>query len=102
MKVARLPGGVTLVMTARVPMAGVARFQAYEKLVLPLLADHGGDLQRRLRNADGTIEVHIVRFPSADRLARFRADPRRIAAAPLLTASAAVIEVFEAMDVDAD
>ena len=54
----------TFVLIARVPPDGVAGFQAYEDAVLPLLSEHGGSLERRLRNGDGTIEVHIVSFNS--------------------------------------
>ena len=92
--------GLTLVLTARVPVAGVAQFQAYETQVLPLLAVHGGTLERRLRNADGTIEVHIVHFGSAEGLAGFRNDPRRAAASHLSTASGAVTEIFEMQNVE--
>ena len=55
---------LTFVLIARVPSGGVARFQAYEDAVLPLLSEFGGLLERRLRNGDGTIEVHIVSFDS--------------------------------------
>jgi hypothetical protein len=92
--------GLTLVLTARVPVSGVTRFQAYEDVVLPLLGEHGGTLQRRLRNADGTIEVHIVHFGSSEGLARFRNDPRRAAASPLLTASGAITELVEVQNVE--
>ena len=52
----------TLVLIARVPVEGVASFQEYESAVLPLLSEFGGLLERRLRNSDGTVEVHIVSF----------------------------------------
>jgi len=68
---------LTFVLIARVPSDGVASFQAYEDAVLPLLNEFGGLLERRLRNADGTIEVHIVSFDSDQNFQRFRSDPRR-------------------------
>lgn len=40
----------TFVLIARIPPDGVAAYQAYEDQVLPVLAEHGGRLQRRLRN----------------------------------------------------
>jgi len=43
---------------------GLRRFRAHEDQVLPLLNEHGGRLQRRLRNELGTVELHIVSFPS--------------------------------------
>lgn len=92
-------GDLTLVLTARIPAAGVADFQAYEAAVLPLLAGYGGTLERRLRNADGTFEVHVVRFASSEGLERFRADPWRTAAHPMLARSGATVEVSTVADV---
>jgi hypothetical protein len=92
-------GSLTLALIARVPPDGVAAFQSYESRVLPLLAHHGAELQRRMRNGDGTVELHILAFPSADHLARFRADPRRAEAAPLLAGSGATTELLELDDV---
>ena len=90
---------VTYVLVARVPAAGVEAFQRYEAAVLPLLADHGGRLVRRLRNPAGDVEVHLVEFVSADGLDAYRADPRRAAHAGLLGASGAAIELIEVQDV---
>ena len=53
-----------LTAIARSPPDGVPEYLAYEDRVLPLLAEHGAALERRLRTADGTTEVHLVRFPS--------------------------------------
>ncbi len=91
--------GLTLTLIARIRADGVASFRAYEAAVLPLLGDHGGVLQRRLANADGTVEVHLVWFPSHEHFAQFRADPRRAAHAPLLERSGAVMELIEGGDV---
>ena len=90
---------LTFVLIARVPSDGVASFQAYEDAVLPLLSEFGGLLERRLRNSDGTIEVHIVSFDSDQNFQRFRSDPRRASFAHLLEASAASIERFAMTDV---
>jgi len=51
---------VTLVLIARIPPEGIEAFRAYEDAVLPLLPAFNGRVERRLRNPDGTIEVHIV------------------------------------------
>jgi hypothetical protein len=90
---------LTFVLIARVPSNGVASFQAYEDTVLPLLSEFGGLLERRLRNSDGTIEVHIVSFESDQNFQRFRSDPRRASFAHLLESSAASIERFAMTDV---
>lgn len=92
-------GPVTLALIARIPSDGVAAFQAYEDRVLPLLAEHGGRLERRLRNSDGTIELHIVGFATAAQLDHFRSDPRRAEAAPLLAQSGATSELLVLHDV---
>ncbi len=91
--------GVTFTVVLRVPVTGVAEFQAYEAIVLPLVAAHGGNVQRRLRTADGTVECHVVWFPNRAAFADFRADPRRAAVAPRLAASGASAELFEMTDV---
>ena len=89
-----------LVQIVRVPAEGVADFQRYESLVLPLLPKYGGRLERRLRSADGQIEIHVVSLPSRDALDRYRADPERQAQLPLLERSGAVTELIEVTDVD--
>lgn len=92
--------GLVLALIARVPPDGIAAFQEYEDTVLPLLPEFGGCLQRRLRNGDGTVELHVVRFASRADFERFRADPKRLAAAPLLQRSGAAIELMELHDVE--
>jgi hypothetical protein len=77
----------------------VSDFQAYEARVLPILGEYGGTLERRLRKADGTIELHVLRFDSRDGLERFRQDKRRIEAVPLLLRSGATVELMELQDV---
>ena len=91
--------GITLVLIARLSSDGVAAFQAYEDRVLPLLAEHGGRLQRRLRSADAQSEVHLVWFPSAAALDAYRDDPRRAQHAALLQTANARIEVLTLDDV---
>jgi hypothetical protein len=90
---------VTYVMVARLPEGGLPDFDAYERAVLPLLAEHGGRLERRLRTPDDRVEVHLVSFPGDDAFAAYRADPRRSSAAPLLQASGAAIELLAVRDV---
>ena len=67
--------------------------------VLPLLSEHGGLLERRLRNSDGTIEVHIVSFESDQNFQDYRNDPRRTALSHLFEASAASTERLAMTDV---
>jgi hypothetical protein len=55
---------VTFVLIARIPTEGLEAFRAYEDAVLPLLPEFNGRLERRLRNPDDTIEVHIISFAS--------------------------------------
>ena len=90
---------VTYLMLARLPEKGLEAFDAYESAVLPLLAEHGGRLERRLRTLDDRVEAHVVTFPDDEALAAYRADPRRSAAAPLLESSGAAVGLLAVRDV---
>ena len=83
---------VTIMLIARIPTEGVADFRAYEDAVLPLLPEFNGRLERRLRNQDGTVEMHIVSFASEADFQNYRNDPRRTAQASLLEKSSAMLE----------
>ena len=85
---------VTFVLIARIPSEGIEDFQAYENAVLPLLSEFNGRLERRLRNPDGTVEVHIVSFASDADFQNYRNDPRRMAQAWLLERSSATLELL--------
>lgn len=90
---------VTTVLIARIPPEGIADFRAYEDAVLPLLPEFNGRLERRLRNRDGTVEMHIVSFASDVDFQNYRNDPRRTAQAWLLEKSAAIRESLPMTDV---
>ncbi len=83
---------VTTVLIARIPAEGIGDFRAYEDAVLPLLPEYNGRLERRLRNQDGTVEMHIVIFASEADFQNYRNDPRRTAQAALLKKSSATLE----------
>lgn len=83
---------ITVVLIARIPTEGIGDFQAYEDAVLPLLPEFNGRLERRLRNQDGTVEMHIVSFASDVDFQNYRNDPRRTAQASLLKKSSAMLE----------
>jgi hypothetical protein len=85
---------VTFVLIARIPAAGIEDFRAYEDAVLPLLSEFKGRLDRRLRNPDGTVEVHVVSFASDADFQNYRNDPRRMAHARLLEKSSATLELL--------
>ncbi len=88
-----------LVQIVRIPAEGVTAFQRFESAVLPLMPNYGGKLERRLRSADGRIEVHMLSFPSQQALDAYRADPVRVEHLPLLAESGAVAELLELADV---
>ena len=90
---------VTFGLIARIPAEGIADFRAYEDAVLPLLPEFNGRLERRLRNADGTMEMHVVSFASDADFQNYRSDPRRMAQAGLLERSAAKLELLPMTDV---
>ena len=85
---------VTFVLIFRIPREGVEDFRAYEEAVLPLLPEFNGRLERRLRNPDGTVEIHIVSYASDADRQNYRNDPRRAAQAWLLEKSAAKVELL--------
>jgi antibiotic biosynthesis monooxygenase (ABM) superfamily enzyme len=85
---------VTLVLIVRIPTEGIEDFRAYEDAVLPLLPEYNGRLERRLRNQDGTIEMHIISFASDADFQNYRNDPRRTAQAWLLEKSSAKLELL--------
>ena len=82
------------VLIARMPTEGIRDFRAYEDAVLPLLPEYNGCLERRLRNPDGTIEMHIISFASDPDFQNYRNDPRRTAQAWLLEKSSAKLELL--------
>ncbi len=62
---------------------GLSALQDFESKVLPLLADHGGQLVSAfapeldiLTQEETPDEVHVLQFPSKDAFAAYRADPR--------------------------
>jgi hypothetical protein len=85
---------VTFVLIARIPTEGIEDFRAYEDAVLPLLPEFNGRLERRLRNLDGTLEMHLVSFASDADFQNYRNDPRRTAQAGLLQKSSAKLELL--------
>ncbi|MCK9901620.1 hypothetical protein MXD63_16245 [Frankia sp. Cpl3] len=89
---------VTFLMIARIPDGGLGAFDAYEESVLPLLACHGGWLDRRVRSVDGRTEAHLISFESQDGFFAYRDDPRRRAAAPDFAASGVHAELLEVVD----
>jgi hypothetical protein len=90
---------VTFVLIARIPAEGIEDFRTYEDAVLPLLPEFNGRLERRLRNPDGTIEMHIVSFASDADFQNYRNDPRRAALARLLEKSSAKLELLSMANV---
>jgi hypothetical protein len=90
---------VTFVLIVRIPTEGIEDFRAYEEVVLPLLPEFNGRLERRLQNPDGTVEMHIVSFASDADFQNYRNDPRRTAQAWLLEKSSAKLELLPMADV---
>jgi hypothetical protein len=88
-----------LVQTVRVPVEGIQAFRRFEAAVLPLLPKYKARLERRLRAADGQVEVHIVSFPSQEALDGYKADPTRQDHLHLLQESKAETELWEVTDV---
>lgn len=90
---------VTFVLIVRIPAEDIEDFRAYEDAVLPLLPEFNGRLERRLRNPDGTIEMHIISFASDADFENYRNDPRRTAQVRLLEKSSAKLELLSMANV---
>jgi hypothetical protein len=94
--------GVVIVVVAQIPTGGIEQFRAYERAVLSMLGEHGGELQQRLRSADALTEVHLVSFPTAEAFTGYRNDPRREAKRALLGGTEPHFEVYELGDAPLD
>ena len=70
-------------------------FDEYEAQVLPLLGRHGRQILERLRSIDGKSELHLLDFPGANDLEKFRADPDRAALQELWLKSGATSSLTE-------
>jgi hypothetical protein len=70
---------IRIVAVIDFPRPLVEAGQRYESLVLPLLADHGGRVDQRLRTPEGCTEVHLLSFESREGYESFLGDPRRSA-----------------------
>jgi uncharacterized protein (DUF1330 family) len=92
--------GLTLVMVADLSSEAVTAFQDYESRVLPLLARHGGHLERRLRTDDALSEVHVVSFESQEGYDSYLADEERRAHGTELGGLEVVQRVLRVQDVD--
>lgn len=87
-------------VAATIPSNGLDAFDEYEAAVLPLLGDHDGRLEWRVRSPDRMLEVHLVSFPDSTALASFFDDQRRLVHRSLLESSGASITVTEVTPVD--
>ena len=81
--------------------------RAYERQVLPLVAEHGGRLITAFepvgREApEAPDEVHVLEFPSEAAFASFRDDPRRAALAEQTTALSKATVFVSARQVEYD
>lgn len=90
---------LTMVMTANIPKEGVADFKSYEDKVVPLLQRHGGKLERRLSNSDGTVEIHILSFFDQEGFEAYCFDPERLEHTDLFDKSGAQTQLIQMEDV---
>jgi hypothetical protein len=89
-----------MIMLAHFDLVGadLDAFEAYEDAVLPLLAEHGAQLQRRFRSPDNALEVHVLYFPSPEARQAYLADPRRAAHAEMWRTSRVSATLIEVND----
>ncbi|GAA0228340.1 hypothetical protein [Cryptosporangium japonicum] len=79
--------GLTMVAFIRVPADQAPALTRYEDAVLGLLPSHGALVERREKSADGSVEAHLLSFPSREAIDAFDADPRRAEARAGIDAS---------------
>ena len=91
---------LTVALVVDLEPAAVAPFDAYERHVLPLLAHHGGRLDRRLRTADGRTEIHLLSFADRAGYDAYVADPDRADAGRLLDGIEIRRRLLEVTEVD--
>jgi uncharacterized protein (DUF1330 family) len=75
----------------------VTAFQTYEEAVMPLLARHDGQMERRLRGAAGETEVHVLSFPSPTAWREFLDDPERARHRAVLTGATVEQRVLDGL-----
>jgi uncharacterized protein (DUF1330 family) len=92
---------VLIVMIADIAPGSIERFRAYEDQVLALLERHGGRLERRLRTADGTSEVHLLAFDSQEGYEAYLEDPGRVTARATLAGTEITQRILEVSEVPA-
>jgi hypothetical protein len=88
-------------VTIDLSQADIGLFEAFEGAVLPLVAEHGGEVVKRLRALDGRSETHLLHFPDAAAFEAYRSDPRRLGVLGDWEASGAKSTVIEVEDVAA-
>lgn len=59
--------------------ANIERFEAYERKVMSLLGQHGGQLKMSVRCIDNLTETHLLYFPDEQCFDEFLSDPARAA-----------------------
>ncbi len=89
-----------IAMIADVDGDSIERFRSYEELVLPLLAKHGGRLERRVRSVDGMTEIHLIAFDGEAGYRAYVDDPVRLAARTSLDDAAVDQRVLFVRNVD--
>jgi hypothetical protein len=84
-----------MILHARINLTGVdlAKFDAYENTVIPLLDGYGISLVARLRADDGQSEVHILDVPDEGVMELYRADETRQSVQHLWDESGATGEI---------
>ncbi len=75
--------------------ADIAKFEAYETAVIPLLDRYGIVMRERLRAEDGSCEVHVIDVPDMAVMEQYRADPDRAKLQHLWDESGAAGEVTQ-------
>jgi hypothetical protein len=94
-----MTSGLRIVAVVRMSPQDVAGGQRYEDLVLDLLPEIGGRVERRLRTHDGLTEVQELWLPSRESMEQVLAHPARLAAREALGSASPVTDIYEVDEV---
>ena len=88
------PDPVLVVAILTIRPGAADRFREFETRAARILARHGGSMERTVAVEDAQREVHLLRFPSQDAYAEYRADAELASLAELRSESIAHTEIL--------
>ena len=89
---------MVVVAILRVRQSFVQQFREYERRVVRIMRNHGGEMERTVivpAGEDETFrEIHVMRFPDQDSFGAYQGDPARRALEATRVAAIVETEIF--------